>query len=274
MKKIICVLLALVLLAGFAPAALANVPPARSVCFAYAAPPHSVTPHVSDVTAVWRAHGGTSAYELDFNFWGGAMSQATASQHDLNGQFTRFSAQLRVTQMQGPTVSVRIQDGNRLIEQFVLFNTGTRSISVDVTGVQQLVIVFSSNANARMTVSNARLTVDPAQITLVEELVVPSRITMTPSSTAQIPVTIRPANAEFATLRYGTFHPAIATVDADGMITAHATGTTFISVTTAGGGSRLISLRVVNPIFGTGRPGTFVNWLLFIFAFGWIWMWF
>ena len=29
-----------------------------------------------------------------------------------------------------------------------------------------------------------------------------------------------------------------------------------------------------NNVFGTGWPNTFLNWILFYVAFGWIWMWF
>jgi len=90
-----------------------------------------------------------------------------------------------------------------------------------------------------------------------------------------------PANAQ---VTWTSTDPAVAVVGASGLVVAHSAGVaTIFAHSECGTRQATVTIAVTNPaagetsqirtIFGTRYESNLLNWLLFIVAFGWIWMW-
>jgi len=98
----------------------------------------------------------------------------------------------------------------------------------------------------------------------------------------QLSAAIAPIDASNQNVSWGSSNSTVATVSASGLVTAVGKGTAAITVTTAEGAKTAVctvtvldSVRYI-ALFGreTKYEAKPLNWLLFIFFFGWIWMWF
>jgi len=95
-----------------------------------------------------------------------------------------------------------------------------------------------------------------------------------PGQTRQFSYIFEPADAQHRSVTWASDNPSVATVTADGLVTAVTPGNVTITATTECGIQNFIPLRVSRTIFGTSWEANFLNWLLFFFGFGWLWMWF
>jgi len=113
---------------------------------------------------------------------------------------------------------------------------------------------------------------------------------LTAGQTLQLSATVAPTNATNQAVTWNSNNTAVATVNANGLVTTTSAGTATITVTTQDG-SRTAQVTVTvtaggnngsttpppppaNTIFGTRWEATILNWILFFLGFGWIWMWF
>jgi len=93
--------------------------------------------------------------------------------------------------------------------------------------------------------------------------------------TLQLAATVAPGNATYQDVTWSTSNAAVATVTTDGLVKAVGSGTATITATTVDGSyTATVSVTCVKTIFSTKYVSNFLNWLLFIVCFGWIWMWF
>jgi len=97
----------------------------------------------------------------------------------------------------------------------------------------------------------------------------------------QLSATVLPSNATNQGVTWRSSNTNVATVNANGRVTAVQAGTVTITVTTVDGNrtaSVTVTVRAPVPppptIFSTDWEATPLNWLLFFLGFGWVWMWF
>lgn len=81
----------------------------------------------------------------------------------------------------------------------------------------------------RMTIING------PDIAVTGVTVAPTTLTLAPAATGQLTATVQPTDATDQSVSWSSGTPATATVDSNGLVTAVATGTTVITVTTTDG---------------------------------------
>jgi len=93
----------------------------------------------------------------------------------------------------------------------------------------------------------------------------------------QLSTTVTPTYAN-QSVTWTSNNAEVATVSANGLVTARAVGTATITASSATGNrTAIITFHVISGnsyIFSTRWLSNFFNWLLFFLGFGWIWMWF
>jgi len=90
---------------------------------------------------------------------------------------------------------------------------------------------------------------------------------MAAGDTLNLRATVAPADAD-QTINWSSNNRNVATVNANGRVTAVGTGTATITARSACGTHR----ATVRVEVSRAMPTTLMGWMLFIFAFGWIWM--
>jgi len=98
---------------------------------------------------------------------------------------------------------------------------------------------------------------------------------MVVGNTLNLSAAAQPANAANRHITWSSSNRNVATVNANGRVTAVGAGTATITARSADGNrTAAVRITVSNTIFNTRHEANVANWLLFFLGFGWIWMWF
>ena len=112
--------------------------------------------------------------------------------------------------------------------------------------------LIDANTNDGMMGTDRPCTVTLQQVLVSGVAVDPGTITLAPNATQQLTATVQPANAYNQSVEWTTSNVAVATVDANGLVTAVAPGTATITATAAdgSGASGACEVTVLQPATG------------------------
>ena len=128
-------------------------------------------------------------------------------------------------------------------------SSNTAVAAVDANGLVTAVaagtvaITATTNDGSNLT-ANCEVTVNPAAILATSVSLDQSNVSLTEGMTLQLTATVLPENATDRTVTWTSSDPAVATVDATGLVTAVAAGTATITATTSDGSALAATCQV------------------------------
>lgn len=151
-------------------------------------------------------------------------------------------------------------------------SSNTNIATVNVNGMVTAIAEGTATITATTTDGNfedaSTVTVERETIPVTGVSLSPTSASLTIGSNEQLTATISPANADNPSVSWSSSNPSIASINANGMITALAQGTTIITVTTIDGNFTATTTITVNPVANVEiliapNPADYVAYVVF-----------
>ncbi len=155
------------------------------------------------------------------------------------------------------TLTVTPTDVELVPQKLEWVSDDTDIATVDENGVVTAVAPGTANIIARATygtelTAECKVTVEPRPVTGIALAPGDERVELTPGATKTLSVIINPADATDKTVEWTSSDTDVATVDADGTVTAVAPGAAIVTAKSTDGGFEAVSLVIVNPVGADG----------------------
>ncbi len=145
-----------------------------------------------------------------------------------------------------------------IVERQPVWESGDESVAtVDENGVVTAVAPGTATITARATygtviTAECKVTVEPRPVTGIALAPGDERVELTPCATKTLSVIFTPADATDKTVEWTSSDVDVATVEADGTVTAVAPGAAIVTARSTDGGFETRSLVIVNPVGADG----------------------